>query len=226
MALAGLVSLSRDSWAQCASDNTHMLGTSKSRPLQSYHCPCSTWVIDRLSMEPVAHLGSSGGLEAAGAQEAWRLWGLRRTGGCGMVEGTQEFRRLLELQRRGGCQPTVLTNSLHGEFSLLNSDHALLVLKQDQRSAYWVFGFPEDLEICLMWLWVEDRAILEVWWAEKGSKHNVRIWQNSKTSCQDLLPSLLNPCAYSKKKKKTVTENLSLLYSVLDIIGKMVNKND
>lgn len=125
---------------------------------------------------------------------------LRRTGGCGMAEGTREFRRFLELQRHGGCQPTVLTNSLHGEFSWLNSDHALLVLKQDQRSAYWVFGFPEDLEICLMWLWVEDRAILEVWWAEKGSKHNVRIWQNSKTSCQDLLPSLLNPCAYSKKQ--------------------------
>lgn len=42
MALAGLVSVSRDSWAQCASDNTHMLGTSKWRSLQSYHCPCST----------------------------------------------------------------------------------------------------------------------------------------------------------------------------------------
>lgn len=106
--------------------------------------------------------------------------------------------RLPELRRRGGCQPTVLTNSLHGEFSWLNLDHALLALKQDQRSACWVDGFPEDLEIRLMWLWVEDRAILEVWWAEKGSKHDVRIWQNSKTSCQDLLPSLLNPCAYSK----------------------------
>lgn len=102
----------------------------------------------------------------------------------------QTFHPLQELRRNRLSANTL--DKLCGEFSWLNSDHALLLLKQDQRSACRVYGFPEDLEIRLMWLWKEDRVILEVWWGEEGSKRNVGVWQNSKTPCQDLLPSLLS----------------------------------
>lgn len=85
-----------------------------------------------------------------------------------------------------------------------------------------MYGFPEGLEICLIWLWDEDKAMLGVWWAEEGSKHNVRFGKTQKHHAKTFCLHFKVPVPTQKPS----TENLLLLTSVLGTRDMMVNNTD
>lgn len=118
------------------------------------------------------------------------------------TSGTQGDQRLLA---------NMLGKSFQWKFLLVEHE---LVLKRDQTSDCSVCGFPEDSETCLMWVWDGDRGILAVYRAEKCSKHNIRVWQNPGTSCQDLFPSLLTPYAFQRELNPHFRSKYTLVISV------------